>query len=173
MKKFEVNNKPTFFSIIFTVLTALWTITFLIGCSVIAVLVSEKVAFISGGILVVILVIGCYIADRPTTVEYGAEKVHWKWLWHDYTVNFSDVDSVRYTIIHEHTRYGYNHRFEIVFRLKNGTTLRLNDSLKLEDIDNSIYGTTDNIKLMQLYKFIENIYPEKSHRFTKTSNETL
>ncbi|MDE6035102.1 MAG: hypothetical protein K2G36_04250 [Ruminococcus sp.] len=164
MKKFEINNKPTFFGIIVNVLTALWTITFTMGCSIIAVLVSDTVAFISGGILLIILVIGCYIASRTTTVEYGAEKIYWKWLWYDNTVNFSDVKSVRYTIIHERTRYGYNHRFEIVFNLKNGTTLRLNDTIELEDIDNSINGTTDDIKLMQLYKFIEKLYPEKTKR---------
>ncbi|MDE6832717.1 MAG: hypothetical protein K2J39_00490 [Ruminococcus sp.] len=112
----------------------------------------------------IIFVIGCYIASRPTTVEYGAEKIYWKWLWYDNTVNFGDVKSVHYKVIHERTRYGYNHRFEIVFRLKNGTTLRLNDTLELEDIDNSIDGTTDDIKLMQLYRFIEKLYPEKIKR---------
>lgn len=166
MKKFEINNKST----VVNILTALWTITFLIGCSVIAVLVSEKVAFISGGILVVIFVIGGHIADRPTTVEYGVEKIHWKWLWHDYTVNFSDIKSVQYKVIHEHTRYGYNHRFEIVLHLKNGTTLRLNDSLELEDIDNGINGIIDNIKLMQLYRFIAKFYPEKCSGFVKSND---
>ncbi|MDE6672350.1 MAG: hypothetical protein K2K16_09140 [Ruminococcus sp.] len=164
MKKFKVNNESAFFSLIFKTFTVLWAIAFLLLCPVIKVIVSKQTAFISRGILVVILVIGCYIASRQTTVEYGAEKIHWKWLWYDNTVNFSDVKSVHYNVIHERTRYGYNHRFEIVFRLKNGTTLRLNDTLKLEDIDNSIDGSTDDIKLMQLYRFIEKLYPEKIKR---------
>ncbi len=164
MKSFKINNESFLFSIIFKAFTVLWTISFLLICPVIKVMVNKQTAFISRVILLIIFVIGCYIASRPTTVEYGAEKIYWKWLWYDNTVNFGDVKSVHYKVIHERTRYGYNHRFEIVFRLKNGTTLRLNDTLELEDIDNSIDGTTDDIKLMQLYRFIEKLYPEKIKR---------
>ncbi|MBD5158977.1 MAG: hypothetical protein HDT23_01855 [Ruminococcus sp.] len=162
MKSFKINNESAFFSIIFKTFTVLWIISFLLICPVIKVFVNNQTAFIFRVILLIIFVIGCYVASRTTTVEYGAEKVHWKWLWYDNMVNFSDVKSVRYHVIHEPTRYGYTHRFEMVFRLKNGSTVRLNDSLKSEDIDNIIDSTTDNIKLMQLYRFIEKLYPEKT-----------
>ena len=117
-----------------------------------------------------ILGVSWYIDCRKTIVEYDTEKVHWKWLWIDYTANFSDINSVHYTIVHERTRYGYNHRFEIVFYLKNSKELQLNDRLQSEDIDNCINGITDNIRLMKLYRFIENVYPEKCSGFVKTND---
>ncbi|MDE5618961.1 MAG: hypothetical protein K2I80_00330 [Ruminococcus sp.] len=74
------------------------------------------------------------------------------------------------TIVSKRTRYGYYRRFELIFYVKN-TELKLNDELKTEDIESSVNGTPDNIKLMQLYKFIENICPEKSEGFIKTNYE--
>lgn len=110
-------------------------------------LIIKIASFLPFIILFIIAGIDGYIESRKTTVEYGAEKVHWKWLWLDYTVNFSDVKSVHYTIIHKRTRDGYKHRFEI------------------ENIDNCINGKSNDVKLMQLYKFIKNICPEKSKGF--------
>ena len=167
MKKLEVNHTPDFIRDIAIALAILWIILMFIICSVI---MSKLIAvFLSITILLIIIGVGWYIDSRKTIIEYDTEKVHWKWLWLEYTADFSEIDSVHYTIVHERTRYGYNHRFEIVFRLKNGTTLRLNDSLELEDIDNGINGITDNIKLMQLYRFIEKFYPEKCSGFSKTN----
>ena len=85
-------------------------------------------------------------------------------------VNFEDMDSFYYTIVSERIRGGYIRRFEIGFNVKN-SELKLNDELKTEDIESSVNGTPDNIKLMQLYKFIENICPEKSEGFIKTDYE--
>ena len=179
MKKIQVNHKPYFIDVIIIAICVLWLISIPIiaNWGVELAMTAEspmkkdliiKIAgFLPFIILFIIVGIECYIESRKTTVEYGAEKVHWKWLWIEYKVNFSDVDSIYYEIIHKRTRYGYNHRFETVFHLKNDTTLILNDRLESEDIDNGINGTSDNIKLMQLYKFIENIYPEKASGFVK------
>lgn len=71
-------------------------------------------------------------------------------------------------IVHKHTRYGYNHCFELFFTVKD-ETLRLNGSLKTGDIDNCIYGSADNVELMQLYKFIEKFHPEKTIGYIKTN----
>ncbi len=166
MKKIEVNHKPEFLNEIAISLSILWVISLFIICSLMAKLMA---VFLSLAILLIIIGIGVYIDSRKTTVECGAEKVRWKWMWLEYTADFSDVDSVHYTIVHERTRYGYNHRFEIVFHLKDSTELRLNDHLEIEDIDNCINGKSDDIQLMQLYKFIENICPEKSEGFIKTN----
>ena len=63
----------------------------------------------------------------------------------------------------------YFRYFELVFKIKDHE-FKLNDKLKTEDIENSINGSSDNIKLMQLYRFIENIYTEKSKGFVKTGD---
>ncbi|MDE5557220.1 MAG: hypothetical protein K2J32_05935 [Ruminococcus sp.] len=168
MKKLEVNHTPDFIRDIAIALAILWIILIFIICSAI---ISKLIAmFLSITILLIIIGVGWYIDSRKTIVEYDTEKIKWKWLWLEYTANFSEIDSVYYTIVHERTRYGYNHRFEIVFYLKNSTELRLNDRLQSEDIDNCINGITDDIKLMQLYKFIENIYPEKCSGFVKDND---
>lgn len=168
MKKFEVTHTPDFIRDIAIALAILWIILMFIICSAI---ISKLIAvFLSIAILLIIIGIGWYIDSRKTIVEYDTEKVHWKWLWLEYTADFSDLNSVCYTVIHERTRYGYNRRFEIVFCLTDSTELRLNDRLESDDIDNSINGTPDNIKLMQLYRFIENIYPEKCSGFVKSNN---
>lgn len=176
MKKFEVNYLPPICNVISTIVYVLWFISLFVS-AIISVNLSisrndksiESIGtFLSLAILVIIIFVFNRIESIPTTVEYGAEKVHWKWLRIEYTANFSDVASVNYKIIHNRTRYGYNHRFEIVFHLKNGTILKLSDSLELEDIDNGINGITDDIKLMQLYRFIEKFYPEKALGFVKS-----
>ena len=164
MKKLEVNHTPEFLRDIAIALSVLWLILMFIICSVMAKLIA---VFLSIVILLIIIGIGCYIESRKTTVKYDTDKVKWKWLWLEYTADFCDVDSVHYTIVHERTRYGYNRRFEIVFQLTDSTELRLNDRLESDDIDNCINGITDNIRLMQLYRFIENVYPEKCTGFIK------
>lgn len=165
MKKIQVNHTPDFIKPIAITITFLWIISVII----ISYLMSSGIAFfLSMVILFLILSIACYIDYKKTTVEYDTEKIHWKWLFFDYTVNLKDMEFVHYTIISERTRYGYTRHFEIVFKVKD-SELRLNDHLKTEDIENCINGTPDNIKLMQLYKFIENIYPEKSSGFLRTN----
>ncbi len=162
MKKIQVNHTPNFMKGVAIALSFLWVFFIFYVCY----FIPKFATLLSIGLLLLIIGISSFIDNRKTNVEYGAEKIHWKWLWIDYTANFSEIKFVHYTIIHEQRRYGgYNHRFEIVFNLKNGTTLRLNDSLALEDIDNCIDGNTDNIKLMQLYRFIEKFYPEKTIGF--------
>ncbi|MDE6425903.1 MAG: hypothetical protein K2K89_07180 [Ruminococcus sp.] len=167
MKKFSINHTPDFLREIAIAFSILWVISIFIICSLTAKVMA---VFLSLTILLLILGVSWYIDCRKTIVEYDTEKVHWKWLWIDYTANFSDIDSVHYTIVHERTRYGYNHRFEIVFYLKNSKELKLNDRLQSEDIDNCINGITDNIRLMKLYRFIENVYPEKCSGFVKTND---
>lgn len=182
MKKLEVKYKPYFVDVIIIAICVLWLISIPIignqGAELAMTAESpmkedsiiKMAASLPFIILFIIWIVDVYIENRKTTVEYGAEKVHWKWLWINYTVNFSDVDSVHYTIIHKRTRYSYNHRFEIIFHLKNGSTSILNDSLESEGIDSFIEGTNNDIKLMQLYKFIENIYPEKCSGFVKDND---
>lgn len=170
MKKIQVNHTPDFIRDIAIALSVLWIIFLFLICSLMA---KGIAVFLSLALLLIIIGIGWYIDCKETIVEYNAEKVHWKWLWIDYTANFSDIDYVHYTIIHERTRYGYNRRFEIVFSLKNSKGLRLNDRLQSEDIDNCINGNPDNIELMQLYRFIENICPEKAQGFIKNEPENF
>ncbi len=163
MKKIEVNHKPEFLNEIAISLSILWVISLFIICSLMAKLMA---VFLSLTILLIIIGIGVYIDSRKTIVEYDTEKVCWKWWGLTYTVNFSDLESVHYTIIHKRTRYDYSGRFEIVFKVEDDE-LRLSDDLTTENIDNCINGNTDNIKLMELYKFIENVCPEKSKGFIK------
>ncbi len=167
MKNFEVNHTPYFMRDIAITLSVIWVILMFIICVSMAELIA---VFLSIIILLIIIGIGCYIESRKTTVECDTEKIKWKWLFLEYTANFSDIESVHYTIVHERTRYGYNRRFEIVFYLTNSTELRLNDRLESDDIDDSISGNNDNIRLMQLYKFIENVCPEKCSGFVKNND---
>ena len=95
-------------------------------------------------------------------------KIHWKWLWFSYTVHFNEMESVYYTITTQRTRYGDIRRFEIRFRFKDNE-MKLNDLIQTEDIENCIRGKADEMQLMQLYKFIENVCPDKSKGFVKTS----
>lgn len=163
MKKIQVNHTPDFMKGVAIACACLWVIFTFYVCDIIP----KFAMLLSIGLLLLIVGVASCIDYRKTTVEYDTEKLHWKWLWLNYTINFEDMDSFYYTIISERTRYGYIRHFEIGFNVKN-SKLRLNDRLKTEDIENSISGTPNNIKLMELYKFIENIYPEKSEGFIKT-----
>lgn len=87
------------------------------------------------------------------------------------TVKFNEMQYIYYTIIDRASRYGHTRRLEIVFTMNNGEKLKLTDNLTTEDIENCISGIPDNIKLMQLYRFIEKFYPEKAEGFTKTDDE--
>ncbi|MDE5557221.1 MAG: hypothetical protein K2J32_05940 [Ruminococcus sp.] len=107
--------------------------------------------------------------NKKTVVEYDAEKVQWKWLWFTHTVNFNKMCSVHYTIVNRYSRVKYApYRpmplVEIVFTMNDGKKLRLNNSLT------NINDTPNNTKFMDLYKFIENIYPEKCSGFVKSND---
>lgn len=164
MKKIEVHHTPDFMKEVIIACVALWIVSVFFICYA----VQEIIAlFLSLGILFSIIGFAYYIDDRKTVVEYDTEKIRWKWLWCTYTVNFKEMESVHYTIVSEYARYGYIRHFEIVFKVKDNE-LKLNDNLKTEDIESSVNGTPDDIKLMQLYKFIENVCPEKSKGFIKS-----
>ena len=164
MKKLEVNHTPDFITAVVIVLALTWIISIFVFCTT---LEYATALILSIALLVFIVLIAFLIDECKTIVEYDTDKVKWKWLFLEYTADFNNLDSVHYTIVHERTRYGYNHRFEMVFRLNDNTELRLNDRLESDDIDDCINGITDNIRLMQLYRFIENVYPEKCTGFIK------
>lgn len=164
MEKIQVNHSPASYAKKFAItFLFLWVIFTLI------VINTKYNILLSSGFLFIIIGIAIYIDYKKTTVEYDTEKIQWKWLWFEYTVNFKDMTSFYYTIISERTRGGYVRHFEICFIVKNNE-FKLNDLIKTEDIENSINGTPDNIHLMKLFKFIENIYPEKSEGFKRTEN---
>lgn len=164
MNKIQVNHTPDFMKGVAIFFAFLWVIFIFIVCGIIP----KFAMLLSLGFLLLIIGISCYIDSRKTTVEYDTEKIHWKWLWFEYTINFEDMKSFYYTIVSERTRGGYIRRFELIFWLKDGE-LKLNDELRTEDIESAINGITDDIELLQLYKFIENIYPKKAEGFIKTS----
>lgn len=167
MKKIEVNHTPDFmhgFAIAVSFLWILMTIVFAYTFEYAITLM------LSIGLFLTVIALAFFIDCKKTIVEYDTQTIRWKWLWLTYTVNLNDMESVHYTITSERTRYGYNRHFEIVFKVKDDE-LRLNDRLETEDIENSINGTPDNIKLMQLYKFIESICPTNSKGFIKTDPE--
>lgn len=166
MKKIEVNHTPYFIRGIEIAIAFLWAGLIVFLCSV----KSDSVMWVSTVGVLIMLIIASVMNDRKTIVEYDTETIRWKWLWLTYTVNLNEMLSVHYTIVSKRTRGGYTRRLEIVFNVKEGT-LRLNDRLKTEDIENYINGTPDDIHLMKLYNFIEKTCPEKSHGFTKTSDE--
>lgn len=164
MNKIQVNHTPDFMKGVTIAFAFLWVILIFIVCGIIP----KFHVLLSLGFLLVIIGISCYIDSRKTTVEYDTEKIHWKWLWFDYTVNFEDMESFYYTIVSKQTRGGYIRRFEIGFNVKN-RELKLNDELDTDEIESAVNGVTDDIKLLQMYKFIEDIYPKKAEGFIKTS----
>lgn len=165
MKKIQVNHTPNFIKQVAIASVFLWIIFTFFVCYIIP----KSSLLLSLGLLLFIIGIAFYMDSRKTTVEYDTEKLNWKWLWINYTVNFKNLNSVHYTIVSERMRYGCFRYFELVFKIKD-YEFKLNDKLKTEDIENSINGSSDNIKLMELYRFIENIYPEKSKGFVKTGD---
>lgn len=164
MKKFELNQTSDSICSIATVTSVLWIIL-MFG----AFIEFPNIIIIALTLIVPIFLIAViiYCMGKKTIVEYNVKKIQWKWLRFTRTVKFNEMQYVYYTIIDKSSRYGHIYRLEIVFTMNNNEKLKLADSLAKEDIDNCINGNSDNIELMQLYKFIENIYPEKCSGFVK------
>ncbi len=166
MKKFELTQTSDFICSTAMVISVFWVFLML------GVFIAFPNIFIIVLMLIVpifLIAVIIYCMGKKTIVEYNVEKIQWKWLRFTRTIKFNEMQYVYYTIIDESSRYGHIRRLEIVFTMNNGEKLKLTDILTKEDIENFISGTPDNIRLMQLYKFIENIYPEKSSGFLKTS----
>ncbi|MDE6666462.1 MAG: hypothetical protein K2K14_09840 [Ruminococcus sp.] len=170
MKKFELTQTSDFICSTAMVISVFW-VFLMLGVFIEFPNISTIVLMLIVPIFLIAVIIYCM--DKKTIVEYNVEKIQWKWLRFTRTVKFNEMQYVYYTIIDKSSRYGHIRSLEIVFTMNNGEKLKLTDILTKEDIENFISGTPDNIRLMQLYKFIENIYPEKSNGFIKTSNETL
>lgn len=174
MKKFKINNTSDYMGIIIipcVLLICTMFFIFMDSPNIFTLLL----LFLSIFIFLFII----YFNGKKTVVEYNAEKIQWKYFFHSYNVRFSEISHVYCTIINKPARYGaYIPYCELVFILKNGTRLRLNDRIFTEDIDcftedieSLTEDDTDGIQLMLLYKFIENIYPEKSQGFIKSESE--
>ncbi len=166
MKKFKVSHTPYFIKPITIALTLFWIVAVIVLCNTLA---ENQALLLLVVLLLVILLIIAFLSLVKTTVEYDTEKIRWKWLRLKYTVNFNEMDSVYYTVVSESTRYGYNRRLEIVFRVKD-MELKLNDRIETEDIENCINGRVSDVRLMTLYKFIENICPEKAKGFVRSED---
>lgn len=159
MKKFELTQTSDFICSTTTVISILWVFfmsTVLIDFTNIFTIV---LTFIVPIFLIAVII---YCMGKKTIVEYNVEKIQWKWLRFTRTVKFNEMQYVYYTIIDKSSRYGHIRRLEIVFTMNNGEKLKLADNLTTEDIENCISGTPNNIRLMQLYRFIEKFYPEKA-----------
>ena len=88
MKKIQVSHTPDFMKGVAITFAFLWVIFLFIVCDIIP----KFHVLLSLGFLLLIIGISCYIDSRKTTVEYDTEKIHWKWLWFNYRVNFEDMD---------------------------------------------------------------------------------
>ena len=166
MKKIEVNHRPNFVKPITIALVLFWIVA-----AIVLINTLEEIQALAL-LLLILLAVWLIIAVMTcvwTTIEYDSEKISWKWLWLRYTVNFNEMDSVYYTVVSEFTRVGYNSRLEIVFKVKD-MELKLNDRIETEDIENCINGRSSDVRLMTLYKFIENICPEKAKGFVRADD---
>ncbi len=166
MKKFEVSHAPYFIKPITIALVLFWIVV-----AIVLINTLEEIQALAL-LLLILLAVWLIIAVMTcvwTTIEYDSEKISWKWLWLRYTVNFNEMDSVYYTVVSEFTRVGYNSRLEIVFKVKD-MELKLNDRIETEDIENCINGRSSDVRLMALYKFIENIFPEKAKGFVRADD---
>lgn len=168
MKKFELTQTSDFICSTATVMSVFWVLLML-GVFIEFPNIATIVLMLIVPIFLIVVIIYCM--GKKTVVEYNVEKVQWKWLRFTHTVKFNEMQYVYYTIIDRASRYGHTRRLEIVFTMNNGEKLKLVDNLTTEDIENCISGTSDNIRLMQLYRFIEKFYPEKAEGFTKTNDE--
>lgn len=167
MKRFELTQTSDFICSTAVVTSVLW-VFLMFGVFIEFPNIATIVLMLIVPIFFIAVIIYCM--GKKTIVEYNAEKIQWKWLRFTRTVKFNEMQYVYYTIIDRASRYGHTRRLEIVFTMNNGEKLKLADNLTTEDIENCISGTPNNIKLMQLYRFIENIYPEKAEGFTKTDD---
>lgn len=159
MKKFKLTQTSDFICSTATVISVLWVLL-MFGVFMEFPNIATIVLMLIVPIFLIAVIIYCM--GKKTIVEYNVEKVQWKWLRFTRTVKFNEMQYVYYTIIDQSSRYGHTRRLEIVFTMNNGEKLKLTDNLTTEDIKNCINGTPDNIRLMQLYRFIEKFYPEKA-----------
>ncbi|MCM1315958.1 MAG: hypothetical protein NC040_06600 [Muribaculaceae bacterium] len=159
MKKFELTQTSDSICSTATLISIFWVIL-MFGVFVEFPNISTIVLMLIVPIFLIAVIIYCM--GKKTIVEYNVEKIQWKWFRFTRTVKFNEMQYVYYTIIDQSSRYGHIRRLEIVFTMNNGEKLKLTDSLTKEDIENCISGTPNNIRLMQLYRFIEKFYPEKA-----------
>lgn len=159
MKKFELTQTSDFICSTATVISVLWVLL-MFGVFLVFPNIFVIVLMVIVPIFLIAIIIYCI--GKKTIVEYNVEKIQWKWIRFTRTVRFSEMKYVYYTIIDQSSRYGHIRRLEIVFTMNNSEKLKLTDNLVKEDIENCISGTPDNIRLMQLYRFIEKFYPEKA-----------
>ena len=164
MEKIKISHYPDFLDILKGTISLLWAVfTFII---LIIVSDLDLCYFLSFIFFVITIIINNFLSGIKTIVEYDTETIRYKWLRFKYKINISEIKSVYYTIVNK-TKSRDRH-LEIVFNVR-GNILKLNDLIKPEDIENCIIGRLEDIELMKLYKFIENICPEKSKGFVKTN----
>ncbi|MDE5583363.1 MAG: hypothetical protein K2J08_06640 [Ruminococcus sp.] len=167
MKKFELTQTSDFICSTVMVISVFW-VFLMLGVFIQFPNIATIVLMLIVPIFLIAVIIYCM--GKKTIVEYNVEKIQWKWLRFTRTVRFNEMQYVYYTIIDKSSRYGHIRRLEIVFTMNNGEKLKLTDNLTTEDIENAVNGSSKNIQLMQLYRFIENIYSEKCSGFVKAND---
>lgn len=112
----------------------------------------------------VILIMASYFAE--TVVVYGRKNViRCRWLFIIWEIDISRMKYFIYTIEPHHVRGGtaYTFNVEFAFGGKYGESRKcLRTRIDADELSECMQGSVENMRLMPLYRFVEECYPEKA-----------
>ena len=160
MKKLKVSYTPPL-AIIISVL--IW-----------AAVVCAVVYFTDGIWLPIGILLGlaAYVAfsNMGTTVEFGSGSViNCKYLFYKWNINLENIENFSYSI-GSHLAGPHSYSFDVCFHYnENGVKdyYKLNTKIGREDIRRCMDGESSKLEIMQIYRYVERLYPEKAKGFVQ------
>ena len=160
MKKVKVTYTP---SIVYIISAMIWATVML----VIATLLNE--IFIYIGALAGLAAL-LYIYYQGTVVEFGEGKIiRCRSLFYKWKIDLERIDTFSYTVRKYTARGGVRHMMVIMFY---HSMRGINDCYKLtsfigeNDMKKLMRNEADKLDIIQIYKYAENLYPDKAKGYT-------
>ena len=172
MKKISIKYLPHSMEIVtFLVLVEMGVVLFILLRYIENV--SSAGAVISGIVLFASAALVEWIACNETAVEYGEGSIiKCRWAFIEWEIDLEKVRTVVYTVEPYYSRVGTVHTLNVEFAYaekygEERTCLKTN--LDANQIGGFMQGKRDNVPLMQLYRYVEERYPEKAKGFEKSA----
>lgn len=176
MKTVYVNHKP-------------WWIGYLLGtAAVVLLLISFSAAMLSEAhpwrkaaavvsviIMIMVIIAGIIIDNSETEVKCLEDKLECRLLSARWEIDLTKLDTLSYTVTGHRSRYGSWHTVDLIFRYGRDSACEeksLEIKISSDDVGECLAGRIEKIPAMQIYRWVEELYPEKAAGYIK-NRETM
>lgn len=165
MKKIYIKHLPRIYEITLIVTGAIMMLV----CLEDSYAGTEKTTIIFLVFTFLFFIIAAVGADAKTTAEFGEGSViKCRWLFVKWNIDIEKIRGAAYSLQRQNSRLGVRYIFELRFYSEGKIKPDIiTEKLLPDEAEYCIKGNYDKVQLMQVYRYIEEYYPDKAIGYEK------